>query len=202
MSELRREILERIGNTTLLLLRKVRAKNGARILLKLESENPSGSMKDRMALAMIEAAEADGRLKRGGSVVEYTAGCTGVSLAMVCAVRGYALHIVTSDAFAREKLDHMQVLGAQLRIVPSEGGGMTEKLTRDLIETARRIAVESGAFWTDQMRNTDQITAYHKMAEEVWTQTNGRMTRSCKALAQREVCAAMPKACAAAMQHA
>ena len=86
--------------------------NGARILLKLESENPTGSMKDRMALAMIEAAEADGRLTPGGPVVEYTGGSTGVSLALVCAVKGYPLHIVTSDAFAREKLDHMRILGA------------------------------------------------------------------------------------------
>jgi len=175
MSELPRDILQCIGNTTLLPLRKVVSSNGARILLKLESENPTGSMKDRMALAMIEAAEADGRLRPGGSVVEYTAGSTGVSLSMVCAVKGYALHIVTSDAFAREKLDHMQLLGAQLRIVPSEGGGMTERLTRDLIETARRIAAETGAFWTDQMRNTDQVGAYHKMAEEIWTQTGGRI---------------------------
>ena len=175
MNQLSRDILQCVGNTTLLPLRKVIPKSGARILLKLESENPTGSMKDRMALAMIEAAEADGRLKPGGSVVEYTAGSTGVSLAMVCTVKGYPLHIVTSDAFAREKLDHMQLLGAQLRIVPSEGGGMTEKLTRELIETARRIAVETGAFWTDQMRNTDQIAAYHKMAEETWAQTGGRI---------------------------
>lgn len=175
MSNLPRDILQSIGNTTLLPLRRVVPKGSARILLKLESENPTGSMKDRMALAMIEAAESDGRLKPAGSVVEYTAGSTGVSLAMVCAVRGYTLHIVTSDAFAREKLDHMKLLGAQLRVLPSEGGGMTEKLTRDLIETARRIAEETGAFWTDQMRNTDQIAAYHKMAAEIWTQTDGRI---------------------------
>src|SRR5579862_4517688 len=119
-------ILELIGNTSLLALRHVVPANGARILLKLESENPTGSMKDRMALAMIEAAEADGRLKPGGTVVEYTGGSTGVSLAFVCAVKRYPLHIVTSDAFAREKLDHMRILGAKLRVLPSEKGGMTE----------------------------------------------------------------------------
>lgn len=119
-----------IGNTSLLPLRKVIPKNGSRILLKLENENPTGSMKDRMALAMIEASEADGRLKKDGSVVEYTGGSTGVSLALVCAVKGYPLHIVTSDAFAREKLEHMKVLGAKLQILHSESGGMTEKLTR------------------------------------------------------------------------
>jgi len=93
---------------------------GARVLLKLENENPTGSMKDRMALAMIEAAEADGRLSAGGSVVEYTGGSTGVSLSLVCAVRGYPLHIVTSDAFAREKLEHMRILGARLHILRSD----------------------------------------------------------------------------------
>lgn len=169
------DILSRIGGTTLLALRRIVPSNGARILLKIESENPTGSMKDRMALAMIEAAEADGRLRPGGSVVEYTGGSTGVSLAQVCAVKGYRLHIVTSDAFAREKLTHMRLLGAELTIIPSETGRMTEKLTRDMIEAARVIAVESGAFWTDQMRNTDQLTAYDGFADEIWQQTGGRV---------------------------
>src|SRR5579862_5445083 len=141
-------ILELIGNTSLLALRHVVPANGARILLKLESENPTGSMKDRMALAMIEAAEADGRLRSGGTVVEYTGGSTGVSLSLVCAVRGYGLHIVTSDAFSQEKLDHMRILGASLEIVHSESGRMTEKLTRDMVEAARRITERTGGFWT------------------------------------------------------
>jgi len=175
MSDPSRDILELIGNTSLLPLRRIRPANGARILLKLESENPTGSMKDRMALAMIEAAEADGRLRAGGSVVEYTGGSTGVSLALVCAVRGYPLHIVSSDAFAREKLDHMAILGARLRVVPSDGGKMTEKLTRDMIEAARVIAAEIGGFWTDQLNNEDQLAAYHKLAEEIWRQTSGRI---------------------------
>ena len=175
MNELPQHILHCIGNTSLLALRSVVPQNGARILLKLENENPTGSMKDRMALAMIEAAEADGRLIAGGSVVEYTGGSTGVSLALICAVKGYPLHIVTSDAFAREKLDHMRILGARLQIVPSESGGMTEKLTRDMVEAARIIAEKTGGFWTDQLNNTDQIAAYHKMAEEIWTQTNGKI---------------------------
>ena len=175
MSESPRNILERIGNTSLLPLRSVVPKKGARILLKLESENPTGSMKDRMAMAMIEAAEADGRVKAGGSVVEYTAGSTGVSLALVCAVKGYSLHIVTSDAFAQEKLDHMKLLGAQLQVLHSESGGMTEKLTRDMIEAARVVAEKTGAFWADQMNNKSPIAAYHKMAEEIWTQTGGKI---------------------------
>lgn len=170
-----RTILDLVGNTTLLALRRIAPANGARILLKLESENPTGSMKDRMALAMIEAAEADGRLKPGGPVVEYTGGSTGVSLSLACAVKGYPLHIVTSDAFAREKLEHMKVLGALLQIIPSESGRMTEKLTRDMIEAARVIAAETGSFWTDQMKNRDQMAAYHQMADEIWTQTKGRI---------------------------
>jgi cysteine synthase A len=170
-----RNILDCVGNTRLIALRRIVPKSGTRILLKLEAENPTGSMKDRQALAMIAAAEADGRLRPGGAVVEYTGGSTGVSLALVCAVNGYKLHIVTSDAFAREKLDHMRILGADLTLVPSDGGRMTEKLTRDMIEAARVIAAETGALWTDQLNNTDQLTAYHDMAEEIWTQTGGRI---------------------------
>lgn len=175
MKELQRTILHCIGNTSLLALRNIVPENGARILLKLESENPTGSMKDRMALAMIEAAEADGRLTADGSVVEYTGGSTGVSLSLICAVRGYPLHIVTSDVFAREKLEHMKMLGAKLQIVRSESGGMTEKLTRDMIEAARILAEKPGSFWTDQLNNKDQLPAYHKMAEEIWTQTGGQI---------------------------
>jgi cysteine synthase len=175
MSELQRDILDCIGNTSLLALRNIVPQNGSRILLKLESENPTGSLKDRMALAMIEAAEADLRLTAGGSVVEYTGGSTGVSLSLICAVKGYPLHIVTSDAFAREKLDHMKVLGARLQIVPSESGRMTGKLTRDMVEAARVIAAKTGSFWTDQLNNKDQLAAYHKMAQEIWIQTDGRI---------------------------
>lgn len=171
--EVRRDILSCIGNTSLLPLRHIVGANGPRILLKIESENPTGSMKDRMALGMIEAAEADGRLKAGGSVVEYTGGSTGVSLALVCAVKGYPLYIVTSDAFSREKLEHMRILGAKLQVIVSEGGGMTEKLTRDMIAAAGVIASETGSFWTDQMNNRDQLAAYRNMADEIWTGCDG-----------------------------
>ena len=168
-------ILEGIGRTSIVRLRHIVPNTSARVLLKVESENPTGSMKDRVALAMIEAAEADGRLTAGRSVVEYTGGSTGVSLSLICAVKRYPLHIVTSDAFAREKLDHMAVLGAKLRIVHSDSGRMTEKLTRDMIEAARVITEETGGVWTDQLRNTDQLSAYRTMAEEIWTQTGGRI---------------------------
>lgn len=175
MKTLPQHILQCIGNSSLVPLRKVVPPSGARILLKLESENPTGSMKDRMALAMIETAEADGRLKPGGAVVEYTGGSTGVSLALVCAVKGYPLDIVTSDAFSQEKLDHMRALGARLHIVFSEDGRMTGKLTRDMIEAARIVAAKTGAFSTDQLKNRDQLAAYHKMADEIWTQMEGRI---------------------------
>lgn len=175
MKELHRDVLQGIGNTPLLELRNIVPDNGARILLKLESQNPTGSLKDRMALAMIEGAERDGRLEAGGSVVEYTGGSTGVSLSLVCAVKGYPLHIVTSDAFSREKLDHMEILGARLEVLRSDGGRMTEKLTRDMVEAARVLAEEPGSYLTDQLNNTDPLAAYHRMAKEIWMQTEGRI---------------------------
>lgn len=168
-------ILDTIGNTSLLELRHVAPSNGARIFLKLESQNPTGSMKDRIALAMIEAPETDGRLKPGGAVVEYTGGSTGVSLALVCAVKKHPLHLVSSDAFSKEKLDHMRLLGAKLTLVPSENGKQTERLTRDMIREAHRIAENTGAYITAQMENTDQLQAYTKMANEIWEQTGGHI---------------------------
>ncbi len=170
-----RDVLGGIGDTSMLALRNIVPIGGARLLLKLEGENATGSMKDRAALALIEAAEADGRLGADGRVVEYTGGSTGVSLSLVCAVKGYPLHVVTSDAFSREKLDHMRILGAELQIVPSDDGRMTAKLTRDMIEAARVVAEEPGSFWTDQLNNTDQIAGYQRMAEEIWAQTGGRV---------------------------
>jgi cysteine synthase A len=175
MTDVLPDILHRIGSTSLVALRNIVPENGSRILIKLEDQNPTGSMKDRMALAMIEAAEADGRLAPGGSVVEYTAGSTGVSLALVCAVKGYRLNIVSSDAFASQKLDHMRYLGARLHIVPSDAGRMTEKLTRDMIEAARVITAETGGFWTDQLNNGDQLAGYRALGAEIWAQTGGRI---------------------------
>ena len=166
-------ILETIGGTRLLPLRRMAPATGARILIKLEYENPTGSMKDRMARAMVEAAEADGRLGPGGSVVEYTGGSTGVSLSFVCAAKGLPLKIVTSDAFSREKRDHMAALGAELTLVPSPTGGTTKALTLEMIETARRLADAPGSYWTDQLNNTDQIASYLKMGEEILEQSGG-----------------------------
>src|SRR5688572_8873886 len=126
-----------------------------------------------MALAVISRAEADGRLKPGGSVVEYTGGSTGTSLAFVCAAKGYPIRIVTSDAFSKEKRDHMKALGAELTLVPSEGGRTTKKLIFDMIEAARRMSEEPGVFWTDQLNNRDSIAGYRALGEEIWRQTNG-----------------------------
>lgn len=168
-------VLDTIGGTRLIPLQRMVSKETARILVKLEYENPTGSMKDRMALAMVEAAEADGRLRPGGSVVEYTGGSTGVSLAFVCAVKGIPLQIVTSDAFSKEKRDHMVALGARLTLVASQEGGMTKALTLEMVETARRLASAPGSYWTDQLNNTDQLSSYERMGEEIWKDTNGRI---------------------------
>ena len=167
--------LEAIGKTSLVPLRRVPPPGCAKIFVKLEWENPTGSMKDRMAKAVIERAESDGRLKPDGFVVEYTGGSTGASLAFVCAAKGYRLRIVTSDAFSREKLDHMTALGAELTLMPSEGGRTTKKLILDMIEKARKIALEPGAYWTDQLNNPDTIVGYHQLGEEIWVQTHGRV---------------------------
>jgi len=168
-------ILEAIGNTSLVQLRKVVPPNCADIFVKLEWENPTGSVKDRMANAVISRAEADGRLKPGGTVVEYTGGSTGASLAFVCAIKGYRIRIVTSDAFSREKLDQMAAYGAELTLVPSEGGLTTKKLILDMIEAARALSREPNTYWTNQLENPDTIAGYHTLGEEIWTQTNGEV---------------------------
>jgi cysteine synthase A len=169
-------LLDHIGRTRLVPLRHMAPEGSARILLKLEYENPTGSMKDRMALAMVEAALADGRLRPGGSVVEYTGGSTGVSLAFVCAAKRVPLEIVTSDAFSREKRDHMAALGARLTLIPSPTGGTTKALTLEMIETARRLATAPGSYWTDQLNNTDQLPSYARMADEILEQAMGKVS--------------------------
>jgi cysteine synthase len=144
-------ILDAVGNTPLVELRRLPPASAARVLVKLEYANPTGSMKDRLALAAISAAEADGRLCPGGTVVEYTGGTTGISLAFVCAAKGYKSRIVFSDAFSPEKGLMMQALGSQLHVVPSRGGGVTEKLIKEMIETARAMSSHPGHWWCDQL---------------------------------------------------
>lgn len=170
-----RNVLDAIGNTPLVQLRKVVPPDHSRILVKLEWENPTGSMKDRMAKACIEAAEADGRLQSGGTLVEYTGGTTGASLALVCAAKGYRIRIVSSDAFSQEKRDHMKALGAELTIVPSKGGGITKRLIENMIDLSKQMSQEPGSFWSDQLNNVDAITGYYPLGEEIWDQTNGHV---------------------------
>lgn len=167
------DILHAIGNTSMVRLSKVVPPDCAQIFVKLEWENPTGSMKDRMASAVIERAEADGRLRPGYTVVEYTGGSTGASLALVCAARGYPIRIVTSDAFSQEKRDQMAAFGAELVLVPSEGGLTTKKLILDMIEKARQLSQEPRTYWTDQLKNHDSITGYYALGEEIWSQTGG-----------------------------
>jgi cysteine synthase A len=169
-------VLDAIGRTGLIPLQHIVPKESARILIKLEYENPTGSMKDRMALAMVEAAEADGRLRPGGSVVEYTGGSTGVSLAFVCAAKRIPVQIVTSEASSKEKRDHMRALGARLTLVASPTGGTTKALILEMIEVARKLASAPGSYWTDQLNNTDPLFSYGRMGEEIWEQANGNVS--------------------------
>ncbi len=169
------DVLGAIGNTPLLELRKIVPAGSARIVAKLESANPTGSMKDRMARAAIEAAESSGRLCPGDTVVEYTGGSTGVSLALVCAAKGYPLEIVFSDAFSDEKAQTMRAFGAKLTIVPSNNKKITEELIKKMIQTARQISSRPEVFWTDQLNNHDAIRGYHALGEELWTQTAGHV---------------------------
>ncbi len=169
------DVLEAIGHTSMVRLRKVVPPDCAEIRVKLEWENPTGSLKDRMAHAVILNAESDGRLASGGTVVEYTGGSTGASLALVCSVKGYRIRIVTSDAFSSEKLDQMAAFGAELTIVPSEGGLTTKKLILEMIEAARALSREPNTYWTDQLNNHDSIAGYYLLGEEIWEQTNGRV---------------------------
>jgi len=168
-------VLRAIGNTSMVRLRKVVPPACGEIFVKLEGENPTGSMKDRMALAVISRAEEDGRLRPGDTVVEYTGGSTGASLALVCAVKGYRLRIVTSDAFSREKRDHMAALGAELTLVPSAGGLTTRTLIMDMVEAARRLSCEPRTYWINQLNNRDSIAGYYPLGEEIWRQTNGEI---------------------------
>ena len=164
-----------IGNTPLVQLHKVVPAGSARVVAKLESANPTGSMKDRMARAAIEAAEAAGKLKPGSTVVEYTGGTTGVSLAFVCAAKGYPLEIVFSDAFSQEKGLTMRALGARVSVVPSHGQGINESLVKRMIASAREISARPGVFWTDQLNNHDAIAGYDALGEETWEQVGGEV---------------------------
>jgi cysteine synthase A len=168
-------ILQAIGNTSLVQLQKVVPTGSSKIFVKLEWENPTGSMKDRAAQAMISRAEEDGRLKPGYTIVEYTGGSTGISLALICVAKGYKLHIITSDAFSQDKLNQMEAFGAELTMIPSEGGKTTRKLILDMIEAAKEFSKRPDTYWTNQLYNSDSITGYYLLAEEILNQTGGEV---------------------------
>lgn len=168
-------VLESIGNTPIVELRKLIPSGSARILAKLEFANPTGSMKDRMAKAAIEGAETAGRLVPGGTVVEYTAGTTGISLALVCAVKGYRLEVVFSDAFSDEKRRTMQAFGAHITDVISDQKKITESLIKAMIRRAAEISLSPGHWYCDQLNNTDAINGYLPLGEEIWSQAAGRV---------------------------
>lgn len=168
-------VLDAIGNTPLVELRRVVPAGSARVVAKLESANPTGSMKDRMAKALVEHAAADGRLPPGGTVVEYTAGTTGVSLALVCAALGYRAHFVFSDAFSEEKRYTMRAYGARLTDVASDNKGITEQLIKTMIQRAGEISRQPGHWWCDQLNNQDGEAGYHPLGEELWQQADRRV---------------------------
>ena len=166
--------LSAIGNTPVVRLARMADDGCAEVWVKMEAANPTGSYKDRMALAMIEAAEADGRLRPGQPVVEYTGGSTGSSLAFVCAVKGYPLRIVSSDAFAEEKIRTMRAFGAEVELIPSPDG-ITPDLIPSMMRRAAEIAAQTGAFATDQFNNTDMVQGYRRLGEELLDQLPGQL---------------------------
>ena len=175
-------VLGAIGETPVVHLRRIVTGTDAAVLIKLESVNPTGSYKDRMALAMIEGAEARGLLRPGMRVVEFTGGSTGSSLAMVCAAKGYQFVVLSSDAFSREKLLTMQALGAELRMVPSEGGKVTPVLFERFKKEIAVLANEPNTFWTDQFHNEDAVRGYMGIGQELLQQTGGRIDAFCGAV--------------------
>ncbi|MFB3051203.1 MAG: PLP-dependent cysteine synthase family protein [Acidimicrobiia bacterium] len=159
-----------VGGTPLVQLHKVVPDDAADVFVKLEWFNPTGSYQDRMALAMVEEAERRGDLRDGMTVVEYTGGSTGSSLAYVCAVKGYSFKVVSSDAVAEEKLKTMIAFGADLTIIESVGGKITPDLVPRMIEQAAKFASEPDTYWTDQLNNADSLVGYRKIGDELLEQ--------------------------------
>jgi cysteine synthase A len=182
MTTVASSVLDGIGRTPLVRLRRVVPPGCGDVLVKLESTNPTGSYKDRMALAMIEGAEARGTLTPGMRVVEFTGGSTGSSLGMVCAAKGYPVILLSSDAFSEEKLRTMKAFGADLRIVPSDGGKVTPALFDRFRAAIAELAREPNTFWTDQFHNEDAISGYMGIGRELLEQTGGRIDVFCGAV--------------------
>ena len=175
-------ILDAIGDTPLVRLRRIMPESGAEIWVKLEYRNPTGSMKDRMGLSMIEGAERDGLLEPGMTVVEYTGGSTGPALALVCSAKGYKLRIVISECFSEERMQLMRALGAELELIPAvEGlGRVTAQDILNMVERAAELAQQPGTYATDQFNNPYVIPGHREMlGREIWEQTNGEVTAFC-----------------------
>src|SRR4051812_25303948 len=187
-------VLHAIGGTPVVRLRRLVEAGSADVLVKLEYYNPTGSYKDRMALAMIEGAEARGALKPGMRVVEFTGGSTGSSLALVCAVKGYAFVPVSSDAFAKEKLDTMRAFGGDLRVVPSDGGRITPPLFDWMRAEVERLCEQPGTFWTDQFHNADAILGYMGIGRELVEQAGGALHAFCGAVGTAGMLSGVSKA--------
>jgi cysteine synthase A len=176
---IRDSVLQVIGNTPVVRLRKIVSPSMAEVLVKLEYYNPTGSYKDRMALAMIEGAESRGELRAGMRVVEWTGGSTGSSLAMVCAIKGYHFTPISSDGFAKEKLQTMRLFGADLEICPAEGGKLGPELYQRMKRRAEELAKEPGTFYTDQFHNADAISAYKGIGRELVEQVGSGLAAFC-----------------------
>ncbi len=170
-----RNVVAAVGGTPVVELQRIVPGACARVLVKLESQNPTGSMKDRMALAVVGGAASSGKLAPGGTVVEYTGGSTGTSLAFVCAALGYPVTLVSSDAFSREKRDHMRALGAKVIELPSEGGRTTRELIQRMMAKAAELSAAADTFYADQFNNPDAAAGYAPLAKELWEQSGGKL---------------------------
>lgn len=171
--------LDAIGNTPIVKLQKIVPEGCADVYVKLESFNPTGSKKDRMALSMIEGAERRGELRPGMTVVEYSGGSTGSSLAFICAVKGYHFHVISADPFGKEKLDTMRAFGANLEVMDSPEGEITAEVVRGMIARAAELAEDENYFFTDQLNNDDIILGFERMGEEIIEQIGGPIDAFC-----------------------
>lgn len=193
--------LEAVGNTPVVRLRRLVGSDDAQVVVKLESFNPTGSYKDRMALAMIEQAEQRGALRPGMSVVEYSGGSTGSSLAFVCAVKGYPLTVVSSDAFAREKLNTIRAFGADLILIPSRAGRITPDLIQGMIAEARRLAEDPNVYWTNQLYNPDSLQGGLSLVRELLDQVSEPIDAVCSAVGTAAMLVGMSRGLQAAGQR-
>jgi cysteine synthase A len=178
-------ILEAIGNTPLVRVRRCAPPNGAELWVKLEYRNPTGSMKDRMARAMVEGAERDGLISPGDTIVEYTGGSTGPALALVCSAKGYRALIVMADCFTEERFQLMRALGAEIDIVPSVEGRpkVTAQDIDNMVARAKELAAAPGHYATDQFNNPYIIPDHRdRLGREIWEQSAGRVTAFCQGM--------------------